>query len=97
MVIGGVNVQAAILPFVLLGAIIPVLTYLAARQFGCAEGASLFAAAASGALPEFYLNSLRTNTLIPNVVLVAPRWCCSCAGGGSTARAAVRDHDRKAT
>ena len=71
MVIGGVNVQAAIMPFVLLGAIIPVLAYVAARQFGCSEGASLFAAAVSGVLPEFYLNSLRTNTLIPNVVLVS--------------------------
>jgi hypothetical protein len=71
MVIGGVNVQAAIVPFALLGALIPVLAYVAARQFGCSEGASLFAAAAAGVLPEYYLNSLRTNTLIPNVVLVS--------------------------
>ena len=69
----GINVQASLLFFVILGSVLPVLSYLAARQLDGSERASLFAAAAAAVLPEFYLNSLRTNTLIPNAVLV-----CGC-------------------
>jgi hypothetical protein len=70
MALFGVNVQAALLPFVILGSLLPVLGYCAARQFRCSESSSLFAAAAVAVLPEFTLNSLRTNTLIPNTALV---------------------------
>lgn len=66
----GVSVQAALLPFVLLGALIPAVAYWAAREFGTGEGAALFAAAAAGVLPEFVLNSLRTDTTVPNLLLV---------------------------
>lgn len=66
----GVSVTAALLPFVLMGACIPALAYWAGRQFGISEGAALFAAAAAAVLPEFVLNSLRTDTTVPNLLLV---------------------------
>jgi 4-amino-4-deoxy-L-arabinose transferase-like glycosyltransferase len=66
----GASVQTAVLPFVVLGALLPIVGYLAARQFGCGEGASLFAAAVVAVLPEYMLNSLRTDTTILNSLLV---------------------------
>jgi hypothetical protein len=66
----GVSVHAALVPFVVLGALLPLLAYAAARQLGGSETAALFAAAAVAVLPEFVLNSVRTNTLIPNALLV---------------------------
>ncbi len=66
----GTGVLAALLPFMLFGAALCVIGYLAARQFGCGEGASLFVAAACAVLPEFLLNSVRTDTAIPNTVFV---------------------------
>lgn len=76
MVVLGVSVPAALLPFILLGVLLPVVTFFAARQFACSPKASLFAAAAAGVLPEFYLNSLRTNTVIPNTLLVSAAVVC---------------------
>ncbi len=61
----GENVFAALLPFIIIGALLCLIGYWAARQFGCGENASLFAAAAVGFLPEFVLNSVRTDTTIP--------------------------------
>lgn len=66
----GFSVQAAILPFILMGALLPAISFAAARQFGLGEGMSLFAAGATAVLPEFVLNSLRTDTTMPNVLLV---------------------------
>lgn len=66
----GANVQAGLLPFIIIGSVLPVVAYLAARQLGCTESAGLFAGAATGVLPELVMNSLRTDTLIPNTLLV---------------------------
>jgi 4-amino-4-deoxy-L-arabinose transferase-like glycosyltransferase len=67
----GTNVPAALLPFILAGGcVIPVVTYAAARQFGCSEIGSLAAAGFAAMLPEFVLNSLRTDTTIPNIVFI---------------------------
>lgn len=70
MPLAGVLAVGGLLPFMLVGAALCVIGYAAARQFGCGEGASLFAAAACGLLPEFMLNSLRTDTTMPNTLLV---------------------------
>jgi hypothetical protein len=56
--------------FILMGALIPLAGYAAARQFELREGTALFCAAAAGLLPEFVLNSLRTDTTIPNVLFI---------------------------
>lgn len=65
MALLGESVRAALLPFILLGALLPALAYWAARQLDLAHSSALFAAAALAALPEFVLYSLRTDTLIP--------------------------------
>lgn len=70
MALLGHSVHNALIPFILLGALLPLLGYAAARQFCLGETASLFVAAATAALPEMVLNSVRTDTTIPNVVLV---------------------------
>ncbi|MBK8027734.1 MAG: glycosyltransferase family 39 protein [Chloroflexi bacterium] len=70
MAIGGISPQAAVLPFVLIGSLLPLIGYWAARQFGVGSVGSLFAAAAVAALPEFVLNSVRTDTTLPNTLLV---------------------------
>lgn len=70
MLLGGVNVGAALLPFLLLGALLPVLVYALARQWKLSEGSALIAAAFALALPEFVTNSLHTDTTLPNMLLV---------------------------
>lgn len=70
MTITGPSVQAAILPFALLGSLLPICGYWAARQTDCSETTSLFAAGAVAFLPELVLNSVRTDTTIPNTLFV---------------------------
>jgi hypothetical protein len=71
MKIFGTGVQAAFVPFILLGAVVlPILAYLAARQMRCSEATSLFAAAAVAFLPELVMNSLRTDTTLINAALI---------------------------
>lgn len=66
----GIGVHNALIPFILIGSLVSVLSYAIARQFGCSEMSSLFAAAAAAVLPEFVLNSVRTDTTMVNVLLV---------------------------
>lgn len=70
MALFGPGVFNALIPFILLGALLPLLGYVAARQFQLSELASLFVAAATAVLPEMVLNSVRTDTTIPNVFFV---------------------------
>lgn len=65
MALLGESVKAALLPFVLLGALLPVLSYAWARRLRLGQDASLFSAAAVAALPELMIYSLRTDTVIP--------------------------------
>lgn len=65
----GVGVHQALIPFILLGTLLPVVAYAAAGQLGVGRGGRLFAAAAAAALPELVLNSVRTDTTIPNALL----------------------------
>jgi hypothetical protein len=65
----GQTVLGALIPFVVIGGLlVPILCFLLARQFGLATAGSLFCAAAAAFLPEFVLNSVRTDTTIPNVL-----------------------------
>jgi hypothetical protein len=66
----GETPRAAIVPFALLGALLPALTWAAARGLRTPVAAALFAACAAAVLPEFVLNSLRTDTTLPAAVLV---------------------------
>jgi 4-amino-4-deoxy-L-arabinose transferase-like glycosyltransferase len=66
----GEGVRQAILPFILLGSLLPLVSYFAAKQFSVSEQSALFLAVATSLLPEFFVNSLHTDTLIPNAVLL---------------------------
>lgn len=71
MALFGTDVRVALLPFMLLGALLPAVTFLAARQFGVGAAGALFAAVMSAVLPESVLNAVRTDTTIPNAVFVS--------------------------
>jgi hypothetical protein len=60
----GVGVSQALLLFALIGAALPALAYWMAEQLDLSENASLFSAASAAVLPEFVLNSVRTDTTI---------------------------------
>lgn len=70
MALFGIGVPQALLPFVLLGSLLPIIGYWAVRQFGAEASSALFAAAVMAVLPEFVLNSVRTDTTIPNALLL---------------------------
>lgn len=65
MQVFGIGAQQAILPFILVGTLLPALAYWMAHQLNLSEQSRLFAAASAALLPEFVLNSLRTDTTIP--------------------------------
>jgi hypothetical protein len=65
MALFGVGVRAAISPFILIGSVLPALTFIGARRLRLSDDGALFAAAAAAFFPELVLNSLRTDTTIP--------------------------------
>ena len=71
MIAGGVNVHAALALFVLAGSLLPALVFLATRQLGQTMSCAFVAAGFAVALPDFVLNSLRTDTVAINQFLVA--------------------------
>ncbi len=70
MALFGQTVHGALGLFILIGSLLPIIGYLAARQFGCAEDGCLFAAASVAFVPELVLNSVRSDTTIVNALLV---------------------------
>lgn len=70
MAVFGETVQGALVPFIVIGSLLPLAVYLAARQFGCGAECALYAAGFGAVLPEFVMNSARTDTLMPNALFV---------------------------
>ncbi len=70
MALFGESARIALLPFILIGALLPALSYWAARQLDLSESAALFSAAALAALPEMAIYSLRTDTVAPMALLI---------------------------
>jgi len=70
MALFGESVQGALVPFIVLGALLPAAVYFAARRFGLRPESALYAAAFGAVLPEFVMNSARTDSLIPNALFV---------------------------
>ncbi len=58
----GVSVQAALLPFVLLGVGQSLLVYVFAQRIGISTGAAVLAALATAWMPWLFLSSLHTDT-----------------------------------
>ncbi len=74
--VGGASFQAAVALFVLVGSAVPALVYAFARQLRLPSGEALMAAALAAALPDIVWNSLRTDTTILNMALVAAGALC---------------------
>ena len=72
MTLGGVNIHAALLLFLLTGALLSLLSFWACRLLDLPEACALIAAAFTALNPELVLNSLRTDTTILNAAWV----CC---------------------
>lgn len=70
MALLGVGLHNALIPFMLMGSLLPVIGYVAAGQANLHENTRLFVAAAVAFLPEFVLNSVRTDTTMPSAILV---------------------------
>jgi 4-amino-4-deoxy-L-arabinose transferase-like glycosyltransferase len=66
----GIGAREAILPFLLLGALLPVISYWGGRQLDLSHGVSLIAAGFAAVVPELVMNSARTDTTVPNALLV---------------------------
>lgn len=62
LAVGGVSVQAALLPFVLLGALQSLLVYAFAGRIGASRPVQVFAALATAWMPWLFLSSLHTDT-----------------------------------
>ena len=66
----GVFNPASLLPFMICGALLPLVAFWAARQLKLSDQAALFAAGTAAFLPELVLNSVRTDTTVPTALFV---------------------------
>lgn len=66
----GESARAALIPFVLLGSLLPLISFAAARQLKVSDEGALFAAACCAFLPELLLYATRTDTVIPYALLI---------------------------
>lgn len=64
MMLFGHNVAAALLPFVLIGSLLPIIAYFMAQYLALEERERIFAAASVAVLPELFLSSLRSETVV---------------------------------
>lgn len=69
MTVFGINHWAAIGPFLLMGALLPLLVYASARQMNLSIRGALLAAALAVAIPEIVWQSLRPLTTLPQIWL----------------------------
>lgn len=76
----GEGVAQSIIPFIIMGGLLPIVSYFAAKELDCSETASLFVAASAALLPELLINSLRTDTLIPNALFIGVMMLCLVKG-----------------
>lgn len=65
----GVFNPASLLLFMLAGSLLPLISFWGARLLRLADGAALYAAAATAVIPELVLNSVRTDTTVPTALL----------------------------
>lgn len=84
----GEGVTQALVPFVILGSLLPLVSYVAARQLACPPMTAVFVALWTALLPEFVLNSLRTDTLIPNALMLGGTFVCLLHGWRTGKRSA---------
>ena len=68
--LGGVSPIAALAVFVVTGALVPLLTFLAAKQLELSDDSALIAAILAAFIPDLVLSSLRTDTTAISVVFI---------------------------
>lgn len=68
--LGGASPVAAAAAFVLVGALVPLLTYVAAKQLALSDETALIAALLAAFIPDLVSSSLRTDTTALNVVFI---------------------------
>jgi hypothetical protein len=66
----GISTTGALIPFIVLGSLLPLIGFAAARQFGLRDATCLWVGAAAALIPELVLNSVRTDTTIPNALCI---------------------------
>lgn len=66
----GESPQSALFLFIIAGTLLPLLVYIAAKQYDLSDFAALSAAAFAIAVPDFVWNSLRTDSTILNMLLI---------------------------
>ena len=71
MTLFGENAQSALFLFILTGAILPVIVYIATKQYEVSDATALIASAFAISIPDFVWNSLRTDTSILNMLLIS--------------------------
>ena len=70
MTIGGETPQGALLLFIVMGTLLPLLVYAFSKQLSPSEPIALVAALFTAVLPDIVWNSLRTDTTILNMALI---------------------------
>ena len=70
MSLAGATVHAALMIFVLIGSLVPLLAFAASKQLNQSDSVALLAASISAVLPEFVWNSLHTDTTILSMAFV---------------------------
>ncbi|MGB7340870.1 MAG: glycosyltransferase family 39 protein [Phototrophicaceae bacterium] len=70
MFIFGEGAQSALFLFIIMGSLLPVVVYSAAKQYDLSDNLALMASAFAISIPDFVWNSLRTDTTIINMLLI---------------------------
>lgn len=66
----GVFNPVSLLLFMVIGSLLPLVSFRGARLLRLTDGAALYAAAATAVIPELVLNSVRTDTTVPTALFV---------------------------
>lgn len=70
MAIAGESPQASLILFIVAGSLLPLLVFIATKQYGLSDELALIAGSFALFIPDFVWNSLRTDTTILNMVFI---------------------------
>ncbi|GAB5491754.1 MAG: hypothetical protein Phog2KO_19690 [Phototrophicaceae bacterium] len=70
MAIAGENPQASLIFFIVAGSLLPLLVFVATKQYDVSDELALIASSFALFIPDFVWNSLRTDTTILNMVFI---------------------------
>ncbi|MEM9951237.1 MAG: glycosyltransferase family 39 protein [Chloroflexota bacterium] len=70
MALFGEGAQNALVFFIIAGSLLPIVAYLATKQYGLSDNLALIAACFAISIPDIVWNSLRTDSTIINMLLI---------------------------